>query len=186
MDEQFWANEARQLLAILLPPITEAAQTGARLALGFDSELANESAAAWAAQYTDDLLAQLNTTTQRLVGGIVEEWIQRPGATIGELQRAVGDGLVVSQARASAIAVTETTRAFAEGNKIAFEQAGIKRAEWKTNRDDLGCKVCGPLNGRVVEMGQPFGDFNGRQFDAPPAHPNCRCWISPVVEMPND
>lgn len=182
MDEQFWADEARRLLAILLPPLTEAAQTGARLALGFNSELANEAAARWAARYTDDLLAQLNTTTEKLVGGILDEWIQRPGATIGELQRAIGDGLVVSQARASAIAVTEATRAFAEGNKIAFEEMGIKKMMWKTNRDELVCKICGPLNGLTREMGQPFGEFNGRLFDAPPAHPNCRCWISPVVE----
>ena len=43
MDEEFWANEARQLLAVLLPPLTEMAQEGARLAIGFNNELANEA-----------------------------------------------------------------------------------------------------------------------------------------------
>jgi SPP1 gp7 family putative phage head morphogenesis protein len=182
MDEQFWADEARRLLAVLQPPLTEAAQTGARLAMGFNSELANEAAAQWAAQYTDDLLAQLNTTTKKMVGGAINEWIQRPGATIGELQRTIGDGLAVSQARASAIAVTETTRAFAEGNKIGYQAAGIKRIRWQTNNDELVCPVCGPLNQQVKPIGEAFGEFNGRQIDAPPAHPNCRCWITPVAD----
>lgn len=183
LPPEFWANEARQLLAILLPGITEAAQEGVALSFGFNNELANAAAAEWAATYTDDLLAQLNTTTEKLVGDLLSEWISRPGATIGELQRAVGDGLVVSQARASAIAVTETTRAFAEGNRLAYTSNGVQQWRWQTNNDELVCPICGPLNQQVKPIGEVFGIFNGQAFDAPPAHPNCRCWVTPVLTL---
>jgi hypothetical protein len=65
--------------------------------------------------------------------------------------------------------------------KIGFQAAGIKRIRWQTNNDELVCRVCRPLNQQVKPIGETFGEFNGRQIDAPLAHPNCRCWITPVA-----
>jgi rubredoxin len=68
------------------------------------------------------------------------------------------------------IAVTETTRVFAEGNKLAWDSTGVvSGSKWQTANDDLVCPICGPLNEQVTD-------------DEPPAHVNCRCWKRPVVD----
>ena len=88
------------------------------------------------------------------------------------------------QSRAASIATTEMTRAFAEGEQMVYESAGIRKWRWNTNRDAIVCPICAPLNGKVVVIGEPFGDNKGNPIIKPPdSHPNCRCWVSPVVEL---
>ena len=78
--------------------------------------------------------------------------------------------------RASLIASTEVTRAFAEANRIAYDESGVVTAyQWQTAADERVCPICGPLHGKQAQKGQRFNGL------FPPAHPNCRCWISPVV-----
>ena len=84
-----------------------------------------------------------------------------------------------SEERARQLAVTEVTRAFAEGNMAAWRAAGvIEKRRWNTNNDELVCPVCGPLAGQVRGLDDEFGDG----IPLPPAHPRCRCWITPVVD----
>ena len=68
------------------------------------------------------------------------------------------------------IAVTEITRAAAEGVKLTQEtlrSSGLSFERiWRTANDELVCPVCGPLNGK------PEREWGGVE---PPAHPNCRC-----------
>jgi len=55
----------------------------------------------------------------------------------------------------------------------------VKQIEWKTSPSgDQPCKICGPLNDKRAEVGQPFV---GR-ITRPPAHEGCRCWVIPLVE----
>ena len=178
----FWETEKRYLLAALVDHMTQAAIDGVRLVFGFDNELANRRAADWARQHTDDLLQLLGTTTQRVVGERIDEWIRRPESKIGDLVASLKEGLETSVTRASTIAVTEVTRAYAEGNKIAFQEANIAEWRWQTNNDEMVCPICGPLNRVVKPIGEIFGVFNGKPFTQPPAHPNCRCWVTPIVK----
>ena len=54
-----------------------------------------------------------------------------------------------------------------------LNQTGLPmRRVWGTAGDDLVCERCGPLNGL------PEDDWKGEYSDGPPAHPNCRCFLS--------
>lgn len=187
LPDAFWDEEHRRLLALLGPFVEGAVMAGAAAAarslggIGLDYALANREASAWARQYTDALLDQLGATSERLVGEALADWIERPGATMGDLVGLLTPRFAGNQARADLIAVTEVTRAYANGQKAAFQAAGVRRWRWNTNHDELVCPVCQPLNGRVVEIGQSFGEFRGQVFTEPPSHPGCRCWVSPVV-----
>lgn len=183
LSPDFWSAERERLLAVILPVVQDAAVAGVisqAFRISFDNDQANQQAANWARQYTDELLNLMGTTNQQVVGEVLAQWIRQPGSTMGELKDLLSNAFPPE--RADLIAVTETTRAYSQGNAVAFRQAGITHWKWNTNRDELVCPVCGPLNGKVVEIGQSFGIFRGKQvFSQPPAHPGCRCWTSPVA-----
>ena len=187
LPADFWQNERQQLLAILTPRLAQAALTAmkqgaAKGLLVFDPTLSNEQAAGWASAYTDTILTELMDTTVTGVGNVLSEWITREGATFGELHDALTP--LFGQSRAARIATTEMTRAFAEGEQMIYEREGVKKWKWNTNRDAIVCPICAPLNGKVVVIGEPFGDNKGNPIIKPPdSHPNCRCWVSPIVEL---
>lgn len=181
----FWEQEKRRLLAVLGPHLAEATRSGVaaaetqvkRFGIGFNGELANQAAADWSKRYTDDLLNLLNTTSEKIVGDALAQWITQPGTTIGKLVDLLDPEF--GEGRANTIAVTEITRAYAQGNKTAYQEAGVTHWTWRTNRDELVCKYCGPLNNKTVRIGDVFGALRGRPVTEPPFHPNCRCWIVP-------
>lgn len=179
---QFWAGEDKTLLAVLQPHLTRMAYSGMHIAaekvgIAFDNSMANKAAADWAAEYTDTLLQQLDTTTQDGVGPIIEDWINTDGATMGDLFQSLMDTKLMGADRASMIATTETTRAFAQGEIAQYSQAGITRMRWNTDNDEVVCDICEPLNGEVRTIGEEYGDG----ITEPPGHVNCRCWLTPVV-----
>lgn len=47
---------------------------------------------------------------------------------------------------------------------------------WMTRRDDKVCKYCDPLDGIAARLDAEFDTRYGI-FDAPPIHPNCRCFM---------
>jgi hypothetical protein len=57
---------------------------------------------------------------------------------------------------------------------FTYEEAEIEQVEWAALEP---CDICEVNEGQVVNLGQPFnsGDYQ------PPAHPNCRCALLPVV-----
>jgi len=82
---------------------------------------------------------------------------------------AIGD-----PARALTIAITETNRAVSLGAMKTYREAGLEKMEWAVSDP---CPECAQNSGQVVEIG---GTFNsGAQ--QPPAHPNCRCALLPVL-----
>ena len=102
------------------------------------------------------------------------------GWTIDELAAELErSGVTRSAARAAIIARTETTRAYSLGSIAAFQVSGVvDRLEWLTAQDEKTCPECAALDGQVAAMGQSFD--GGVMF--PPAHPNCRCAILPVLK----
>lgn len=141
-------------------------------------ELANNAAAAWAITFGQTLAGMmLMTTTERIQNEIANYILN--SETMGQLIQRIRLGNVYSEERARQLAVTEVTRAFAEGNMAAWRAAGvIEKRRWNTNNDELVCPVCGPLAGQVRGLDDEFGDG----IPLPPAHPRCRCWITPVVD----
>jgi len=129
--------------------------------------------------YVDSIMLALYMTSERQIRQSIGEWVSNGlplHSLITQLERSV-----YSEQRAKIIAVTETTRAYAEGNRAAWRVSGvIERMRWQTSVDEMVCPVCRPLSGQIVEVtADGWQGESGVVF--PPAHPRCRCWVTPVV-----
>lgn len=145
---------------------------------GVNWSLANQTAADWAESYTFDLVTGITDTTRELIAGSVQEAIE------GGLSRAELADLLAptfGPVRAEMIAVTEVTRAVAEGEAAAVDalgEAGFEMVgEWQTANDELVCPICEPLNGQQAVDGVFTHPETGDTYDLPPAHPRCRCTV---------
>lgn len=146
--------------------------------IGINWELVNEAVATWARTYSHNLVNGINTTTSRKLTRAIIDFSESPDMTMNQLTDRIAP--IFGADRASNIAITETTRAYALGNKEAWAQSKVTEGvRWNTANDELVCPICGPLNQQTVEIG---GMFPGN-IDNPPAHPRCRCWLTPVVDM---
>lgn len=127
--------------------------------------------------YADIITAALGQTSEPQIRRLVAEWVQNKLP----LQH-LSDSLlqfVFSEQRARTVAITETTRAYAEGNMAAWRASGlVQKRKWLTVNDERVCPICGALHGRIAGLNEPFGAM----IMSPPAHPNCRCILVPYVE----
>lgn len=103
-----------------------------------------------------------------------------------QIETAITNAGSFSPERAELIARTEITRANSygslEGYKAARDGAGITvRKQWLP--DDGACPICldNAADG-IIELDEQFSSGD----DAPPAHPNCECAISPVTGENDD
>ena len=193
LDFEFWKGEREALAVVLQPSIDRMAETGARTAfdtnpvtggsgakqsqaeLAFDWALIAEEAALWAEIHGAELVTGVTATTERIVAKKVAEWIRTPGLTIGDLTESLLPWF--DETRAQMIAVTETTKAFAEGERVLIDRArraGLQvEPIWLTSSDELVCPLCGPLHNKPQsewEEASPGTDW-------PPRHPRCRCFL---------
>lgn len=177
-------------IAILL---SKAARGGVKLFqvgvdLGGDFAVTNTEAAKWAAEYAYTLVHGIDTTTMDSLRNAISTFVNTPGYTIGDAM----DLLPFDTARARMVAVTEITRAYAQGNQLAAGALAeqfpgvrvIKR--WFTNQDDRVCDVCGPLaDMEPIDQDEVWTTDEGDEIDNPPAHVNCRCWTNYSTDIEN-
>lgn len=183
MDSQFWNDERAFLIDVLLPALFAAAlrtAKGALQALGLDvnSEFVqaqvNQAVIDWAKQYGFELVTRLNQTTQKFLQNAVSEWVgsgQPLDALITNLKPVFGP------VRAQMIAATEATRAFSEGNFLAWKASGVvdMYAVQTANDSDVDEQCLAEAAGGPY----PLHDASHK----PPFHINCRCWTYPVVAL---
>ena len=161
-------------LAEILMMLTIGARGGVGLVsntvnIGVDWTMANARASAWAREYAYSLVRGINQTTITAMQNAISAYIETPGMTLDDLMRL----LPFDTDRALRIAVTEVTRAYAQGQRAAGEELRAQFPDvsvvtiWHTENDDRTCEICAPLDGQEVS------DNN-----LPPAHPNCRCWVT--------
>jgi SPP1 gp7 family putative phage head morphogenesis protein len=81
---------------------------------------------------------------------------------------------IASPARALTISITEQNRAMSQASLDKYSQMGLEQVEW-SGADP--CEICAENDGQVVGVGENFRSGD----DAPPAHPNCRCALLPVI-----
>lgn len=183
---------------------------GGRKDLGIDWTLVALYALEWLDTYSFDLIRELDATQREALRGAIQRWAQN-GLPLSDLVDELVQLGVFGRERAELIASTEVTRAYAQGQIRAWQESGVVRQmRWNTVNDERVCPICGPLgglefgedgtlpgsigqqlaNGIVTELGEPFvhpggagraGRFEGQVYDAPPAHPRCRCWVTAVV-----
>lgn len=73
--------------------------------------------------------------------------------------------------RAKVIAITETTRLFGQGAQAVYRAQEMEKWQWNTAEDPWVDSECSERNGKSYGIDEEFE----------PAHPNCRCWPSPVA-----
>lgn len=181
LGPEFWQAEEAALLAVLLPLITEAGQqaaeggitllaelTGADVAV--DWTILNAEAVVWAQTFTEQVVAGITDTNVKAFVDAFGPWLES-GEPLPKLIEALEP--MYGPVRANAIAVTETTRAFAEGNRLAWREADVTQVRFRTAFDELVCPICQPFEGQVFDI------EDGEH--APPLHVNCRCFLQPVV-----
>ena len=150
-----------------------------RSGFSFDYTLVNTRARDWARQYSYELVSQITETTRQAMQQAVGDWIES-GEPLPALVRQIQQAGTFGRDRALLIAQTETTRASAEAEEIAYRESGVvKQKEWDAANDRLVCPVCGALHGQRVPIGAEFAPG----IPNPPAHPGCRCSTRPVVEV---
>ena len=184
LGPEFWSTQEGKLLADLRPQIERmalaaVAARGATVPIVWDEAVIAREAADWAARYAFELVRGINANTERLLRDQVARFIQTPGMTIGQLRAALVPAF--GDVRAQMIAVTETTRAFAQGEGIVqdyLRRAGLEmKRHWNTSMDERVCPICAPLDGK------PEGEW-GAYSSGPPGHVQCRCWLT--IRAAND
>jgi hypothetical protein len=170
----YWSNGYRDIQKDVEPVLmdiflAQAEGLMAEIGIGVDWDMVNLTASQWSREHTEQILRDmfairydhLNTTIPRFYE---EGW--NLGQLQGELEK------WYSPVRAQMIAVTETTRASVEGERALVWQLekenGVRMTPvWQTANDERVCPICGPKHGKPITDGQ-----------YPPAHPNCRCWVT--------
>jgi SPP1 gp7 family putative phage head morphogenesis protein len=146
-----------------------------------DWTLTNKRAYEWAKKYTYDLIKGIDDVTREMMKQAISQFVDTPGMTIRDTM----DMLPFDEVRAQRVAVTEITRTYATANQLAGEDLQkefpdvrvVKR--WYTNNDDIVCDICRPLDGKEVEINEPFTN----DIYQPPAHVNCRCWTQTTTAL---
>jgi hypothetical protein len=163
LQPEFWANENNILWDDIDEVVVAALLAGAEngtllLPPGAEQlvniELFNAQAISYLQQYQLTTVPGINETTRNQAMQIINEWLLS-GDPIQRLEANLVP--IFGDARASAIAVTEITRAYAMGNQLLWSSSGVVGAKvWRTARDERVCPICGPLEGTVVDIDSQF------------------------------
>lgn len=98
-------------------------------------------------------------------GASVDEVLEDLDKRFGTIER-VTKRLIISESSAF------TTIA----RKDIFKTLGAKSYRYYTKADERVCGECGPMHGKTFPMAAyEIG------VTAPPIHPNCRCWTTPIM-----
>jgi len=162
-EPAFWEQE-RDLLAdalddLILDILLRGAQSGADMMPdGFDLlinwDAFNTNAIAFLRQYQLDTIQGITNTTRGRVVNEIEAWI-RDGTHLDDLKRRLRP--LFTDNRADAIAITEVTRIYAQGNMMSWQATGmVSGKRWQTARDERVCPFCGPLHGKIVSLSADF------------------------------
>lgn len=174
-DAAFWALGKNEMLAAAGGQVDGLLRQGAtqaqRLGLAVNFDLVNEEVLRFARRYSDDWWKHLRKTNQKALRNAIAKNI-REGAPLKSLIKSLES--TFGRARAEMIASTEVTRLYAEGNRMGYASAGVKRVEWRTVMDAQVDPDCADLQGKRWPV--------GKEKAVPPLHPRCRCWLAPVVD----
>lgn len=182
--DKFWQEVAEHMFRAVLPLVSQSTSKAVQAGFGMlqvdldiDWAIINIQVQQRAEQYTYELVKGLTQTSQAVFQEKFAAWVAS-GEHIDVLARDLAP--MFGPVRAEAIAVTEVTRMYAEGNLLSWRLSGVvDGAIWMTAEDDLVCPICKPLDGQVADslVEVRFLDHVG----GPPAHVRCRCWLTPLV-----
>jgi hypothetical protein len=156
-----WKGEAEQLAQAVMPFYEQTASAAAQSALSqlpvtVDWDMVNEPVKALARARAASFGDEATATSQERTAARIADWIER-GGTMKELIESVSE--VWSGPRADVAAATEVTDLYSAGN-LADQDCAQAAGDGPYDLDD--------------------------DDHRPPLHPNCRCWVTPVVKKPGE
>jgi SPP1 gp7 family putative phage head morphogenesis protein len=117
-------------------------------------------------------LKELTNTTINDIGNSIADALEQ-GLSANQAAKLIRRN-VASSHRALTIAVTEQNRAMSAATINRYREMQIPEMEWEVSDP---CPKCAQNANQVVPIG---GTFNSGHTQ-PPAHPNCRCALLPVI-----
>jgi HK97 family phage portal protein len=197
-DLKEWIGITVDLVTPILAALAKDEATAALAMIGADHQdiFADTSTRAALERGISKMATSYNETTLDQLKKVLNEKLDQSGGTnLGELTNAVeGVYSYADERRAGLIAKTESFRAANWANKEAWKASGVvKTVQWYTAEDDKVCEYCEALDGKEIDINENFynsGDTivgqNGGtttadygDVEAPPIHPDCRCYIRP-------
>lgn len=167
-----------QLMEVYLASARRLAQQRLPAQAAVRWDLVNARAQAWARGYSFELVRGITDTSRARLQQMVSQFAARPEMDLRGLGAEIGT--VFGRGRGDMIAVTEVTRASAQGELGLFDeirrdnpQADLVQV-WLTSVDERVCAVCGPRHGKARGSGW---------IDPPPAHPRCRCSLATDIAL---
>jgi uncharacterized protein with gpF-like domain len=160
----FWQNETALMWEEFNPLVMRALLAGASSGAAalplelqplIDWSVFNQSALRYLQDFRLATIPGITATTQQQVIQAIDDWV-REGSHLDNLTNRLK--IIFPPTRAEAIAVTEVTRIFAEGNVRLWGSTGVVQGKrWMTAVDERVCPFCAPLHGQIVELGGEFG-----------------------------
>lgn len=142
-------------------------------------DLANSKAEKWAEGHAAELVKDLPDATREFLRSTIVE-AEQEGWSNETLAKELRDNYAFSKQRADTIARTELKAADSEGAIAGWRATGLKmKKEWIRSVNDTDCEICeaneqqGP-----IDLDEEFDSGD----DTSPAHPNCECVVSPVLD----
>lgn len=175
-----WSKELEPVIAGIIQEQGREALT--MLGLTSDIDMSQKRVTDYLKEFSGDLIKGINEVTLDRLRNELSEGVSKD-ESVPELKGRVETVFTSAKgARSEKIARTEVLRASNFGSREGYKQSGvIKKMEWLTALDDRTCPICQPMNGKQISMRAKF-DVNGAgRIDHPPAHPNCRCTIIPIL-----
>jgi len=181
--EEFWQSELERLwsdlqrqMGVLEKQIKLSLQL-TNPAVGLNLHQFDPNLPEFIATYGFEMVSGINASTAKFLREIFDEYI-RGGHPHSWLVKRIQQSGIFSADRSKKIAMTESTRIYAQTNLRVWEKTPwVYGKKWFTAMDEKVCPVCGGLEGKVVEKMAQFSV----DVDNPPAHVNCRCAIRPAV-----
>lgn len=184
ISAELWAKFERQAedqlrAALMLIWLISADNLAAALpGFGVPDEIMRQRAREWASGRAGEIAGRMVDRTRASVATIGDRFpgLQSPSALDRALVPTIGPG------RAEVVATTEVTNGFTAGEddiKRRWEQenAATLLAIWNTQRDEMVCPICRPLHQQPQTRWQQLRP-EPAVASGPPAHPNCRCFLS--------
>ncbi len=193
-----WQGPLNDSLATYITSTAKSGANEAYMQLAIDDptafDLANESAIDWSKTRAAELVGMkvddsgdlvpnpkaeysILDSTREMIRGDVTEALES-GATTDELAAKLADSYAFSDTRAEMIARTEIAKADVQGSMILYRESGVVESkQWIVG--DGCCDDCQAMDRQVVGIDEEFSDGS----DGPPAHPQCRCDVIPIVAV---
>lgn len=182
LPDSAWKAEPAQLAQAVLPfyestAVTAAQSALAQLPIDVDWKLINKPVLALARARAEQFGDMATATSQERTAARIASWVEA-GGTMKDLLESISE--VWSGPRADVAAATEVTDLYSAGNLAAWQESGVVIGyNFHTAEDPLVDTDCAEAAG---DGPYDLDDDDHR----PPLHPNCRCWVTPVVKEPGD